>query len=99
MTNAGLLGKALTYEGKPKVDAPCGSLSPILKVVFEGAPINIFSLEVEGAEPMVLHTIDSNIVMIKVMMIEVKSSIVMIKVMMIEVKSNLCQKQTAKEAS
>jgi hypothetical protein len=37
--------------------------------------------------------------MIKVMMIEVKSSIVMIKVMMIEVKSNLCQKQTAKEAS
>jgi hypothetical protein len=74
MTNARLLGKALTYEGKPTVDVPCGPLSPVLEDIFEGAPINFFSLDVEGAEPMVLRTIDFNKVMIEVMMIEVKNN-------------------------
>jgi FkbM family methyltransferase len=76
MTNVGLVGSAKTYEGKPTVDVPCGPLGPVLKDVFEEEQrVAFFSLDVEGAEPMVLETIDfdSKLIIIEVLMIEVEN--------------------------
>lgn len=74
MTNAGLKGKAKTYDQKPMVDVPCGPLGPVLQDVFEGQSINFLSLDVEGAEPMVLETIDFDKVKIHVLMVEVQNT-------------------------
>jgi hypothetical protein len=74
MTNVGLVGKALTYTGKPTVDVPCGPLTPVLQDVFEGERISLFVLDVEGSESLVLDTIDFEAVMIEVMMIEVTNN-------------------------
>mmetsp|Transcript_18796 Transcript_18796/g.51473 ORF Transcript_18796/g.51473 Transcript_18796/m.51473 type:complete len:345 (+) Transcript_18796:211-1245(+) len=73
MTNVGLVDKARTYEGKPTVDVPCGPLQPILQDVFlaNQGEIHFFSLDVEGAESLVLNTIDFTGIFIHVMMIEV----------------------------
>ena len=76
-TNAGLQGKALAYNnsGTKTVPVPCGPLSPVLEDVFakEGR-INFFSLDVEGAEVMVLETIDFSKIQIDVLMIEVENT-------------------------
>eukprot|EP00539_Tryblionella_compressa_P001336 CAMPEP_0178745380 /NCGR_PEP_ID=MMETSP0744-20121128/7269_1 /TAXON_ID=913974 /ORGANISM="Nitzschia punctata, Strain CCMP561" /LENGTH=193 /DNA_ID=CAMNT_0020398569 /DNA_START=128 /DNA_END=709 /DNA_ORIENTATION=- len=74
MTNAGLMGHAKTYEGKPTVDVPCGPLGPILETIFEEEPIQFFSLDVEGAEHLVLETIDFTKVRIHVFMIEIQNN-------------------------
>ena len=74
MANSGLIGQALTYQGKPTVDVPCGPLAPVLQDIFENERINFFSLDVEGAEPMILETIDFDKVLIEVMMIEVQNN-------------------------
>ena len=79
MTNAGLVGHAKTYEGKPTVDVPCGPFAPILRDIFDDEgnalpTIDFFSLDVEGAEPLVLSTIDFKAIRIHVMMIEVVNS-------------------------
>ena len=72
MTNSGLEGKALTYTGKPTVSVPCGPLGPVLEDIFqEEGKIDFFSLDVEGAEPEVLTTIDFTKIQIDVIMIEV----------------------------
>jgi hypothetical protein len=73
MTNVGLVGKAVTYVGRPTVEVPCGPLTPVLQDVFEGERISLFVLDVEGSESMVLDTIDFEAVMIEVMMIEVEN--------------------------
>jgi hypothetical protein len=60
-SNAGLEGSALAYKDSPKptVPVPCGPLGPVLQDMFpKGETINFFSLDVEGAELMVLQTID-----------------------------------------
>ena len=74
ITNVGLPGFAKTYEGKPTVDVPCGPLTPVLLDVFDGLPINFFSLDVEGSERLVLDTIDFELVVIHVMMIEIQNN-------------------------
>lgn len=81
LTNSGLVGKANALAGKPTVDVPCGPLTPILEDVFQNQTIDFFSLDVEGAEPMVLDTLDF--------------SKVRINVMMIEAQNNFCRKQCA----
>jgi hypothetical protein len=73
LTNSGLEGKAKAYEGRAAVDVPCGPLGPVLEDVFRGKSISFFSLDVEGAEPMVLETIDFEKVHIDVLMIEVEN--------------------------
>ena len=79
MTNAGLIGHAKTYAGKPTVDVPCGPLTPILADIFDGyESINFFSLDVEGAESLILNTIEWD-------------KIPRIDVMIIEIKNNHCQ--------
>jgi len=72
-TNAGMKGFAKAYDKKEilHVNVPCGPLSPVLENVFQEENINFFSLDVEGAEMLVLDTIDFNKVQIDVMMIEV----------------------------
>ena len=57
---------------------PCGPLGPVIEKVFPGrlqlqlpSRVNFFSLDVEGAEKMVLDTIDFSKVQIDVFMIEV----------------------------
>ena len=76
--NSGLEDHAVTYKGKgrPKVEVPCGPLGPVLEDIFEDnqRTINFFSLDVEGAEPLVLKTIDFDKVMIEVLMIEVQNA-------------------------
>jgi len=79
ITNVGLVGHAKTYAGKPTVDVPCGPLSPILQDIFaddrRGRPtLDFFSLDVEGAESLVLSTIDFQAVRIHVLMIEIDNS-------------------------
>lgn len=71
MTNAGLKGKARDYDEKPQVGVPCGPLGPVLEDIFEGERINFFSLDVEGAEVMVLKTIDFTRIHIDVLMVKV----------------------------
>jgi len=86
MTNVGLVGHAKTYEKKPTVDVPCGPLSPVLEDVFGDDAVfggggsarlptlDFFSLDVEGAEMLVLSTIDFGAVRINVLMIEIKNN-------------------------
>ena len=72
MANAGIQGKAKTYDAKPMVAVPCGPLGPVLEDVF-GERIHFMSLDVEGAEPMVLRTIDFSKIQIDVLMVEVSN--------------------------
>lgn len=89
MTNVGLVDHAKTYKGRPTVDVPCGPLSPILEDMMfveeygnNNAPdsesalptLDFFSLDVEGAEALVLSTIDFHAVRINILMIEIQNN-------------------------
>jgi hypothetical protein len=76
MTNSGLKGHAKTYDSKPHIDVPCGPFTPVLEDIFafSNKRINFFSLDVEGAEHLVLKTIDFSKVMIDVIMIEIRNN-------------------------
>jgi hypothetical protein len=76
MTNAGLKGHAKTYDAKPHVDVPCGPFSPVLEDIFafSNKRINFFSLDVEGAEYLILKTIDFSKVTVDVFMIEIRNN-------------------------
>jgi hypothetical protein len=69
--NVGQVGptKAFTGYAARLVDVPCGPLSPVLESILDGH-INFFSLDVEGAEAMVLKTIDFSKVTIDVLIAE-----------------------------
>ena len=73
ITNVGLPGFAKTYEGKPTVEVPCGPLTPVLLDIFKDKPVLFFSLDVEGAENLVLQTLDFSKVQIHVLMIEIQN--------------------------
>ena len=68
-TNAAQAGTNNAYEGKNEVPVPCGSLTPVLLDLFDGR-VTLFSLDVEGAEPMVLESIDFRRVRFDVIMVE-----------------------------
>ena len=68
--NAGVTGYAKTYDGRHEVPVPCGSLTPAILDLIPDGRINFFSLDVEGAEPLVLENIDFNQVFIDVLMVE-----------------------------
>jgi Methyltransferase FkbM domain len=74
-TNAGLKGKALAYENTTAVDVPCSRFTPILADIFEGyESINFLSLDVEGAEHLVLETVDFEVIpRIDILMIEIEN--------------------------
>ena len=82
--NAGVQGYALAYnksKAPPTVDVPCGPLSPVLADIFAAhdqhwdhkPTLDFFPLDVEGAEALVLSTIDFHALRIHVLMIEIHS--------------------------
>ena len=68
--NTGLVDAAKTYEGRATVDVPCGPLTPVLQDLFGDQGVSFFSLDVEGAEKLVLDTVDFKAVRIDIIMIE-----------------------------
>eukprot|EP00536_Pseudo-nitzschia_multiseries_P002369 jgi/Psemu1/183353/e_gw1.31.44.1 len=54
----------------PTADVPCGSLTKVLLDVFPGGHVDFFSLDVEGAEPLVLEHIDLDKVFVEIFMVE-----------------------------
>lgn len=74
-TNAGLAdGSVETAYTKDRqkepVIVPCGHLTNVLLDVFPQGHITLFSLDVEGSEPLVLNQIDFDQVFIEIFMIE-----------------------------
>ena len=76
-TNAGIQGHAQAYDNKlvHNVTVPCDPLGPVIEHVFgfggklDLPPrVNFFSLDVEGAEKLVLDTIDFSRVQIDILM-------------------------------
>eukprot|EP00979_Chaetoceros_neogracilis_P002187 scaffold383_cov229-Chaetoceros_neogracile.AAC.4 len=74
LTNAGIPGHALDFKNNKKIQVPCGPLGPVLEKMFPGGRIDFFSLDVEGAEMLVLNTIDFDKIRVDVFMIEVENS-------------------------
>ena len=68
-TNAGLLGKAKAYADKTVVDVPCGSLTPVIKDIL-GGHVDFFSLDVEGAEALVVENIAFDEIVVELMIVE-----------------------------
>ena len=59
-----------TFLRTIRVDVPCGSLTKGLLDIFPNGHVSFFSLDIEGAEPLVVGNIDFDKVFIEVMMIE-----------------------------
>jgi hypothetical protein len=49
---------------------PCGSLTPLLLDLYPGGHVTVFSLNVEGAEPHVVKTLDFDVLFIELMIVE-----------------------------
>ena len=84
-TNSGMKGHATQYDSKDNItytsniQVPCGPIGPVIEHVFPGKVdllprINFFSLDVEGAEKLVLDTIDFSRVQIDIFMIEIQNN-------------------------
>ena len=52
------------------MEVPCGSLTNVLIDIFPQGHVTLFSLDVEGSEPLVLKQLDFEKVYIEVMIIE-----------------------------
>ena len=52
------------------MEVPCGSLTNVLLDIFPQGHVTLFSLDVEGSEPLVLKQLDFEKVYIEVMIIE-----------------------------
>lgn len=52
------------------MDVPCGSLTDVLLDVFPHGHVTLFSLDVEGSEPLIVEHIDFERVFIEIMIIE-----------------------------
>jgi hypothetical protein len=74
-TNAGLTDHVTVIKNNKKIQVPCGPLGPILEKMFPEGHITFFSLDVEGAEKLVLDTIDFNKIRVDVFMIEVENGL------------------------
>lgn len=77
LSNNGMEGFAKSYAGKQTVEVPCGPLTPVLHDIFGAmGKIDFFSLDVEGAELLVLETIDfsSSDLSIEVIMVEIQNT-------------------------
>mmetsp|Transcript_11699 Transcript_11699/g.21278 ORF Transcript_11699/g.21278 Transcript_11699/m.21278 type:complete len:379 (-) Transcript_11699:32-1168(-) len=74
MTNGGLADGSVktSYTARNRtIDVPCGSLTKVLLDVFPNGHVSFFSLDVEGAEPLVVgKAINFDKVFIEILMIE-----------------------------
>jgi Methyltransferase FkbM domain len=59
-----------SYKEIVPVQVPCGSLTPVLLDFFPGGHVTFFSLDVEGAEALVLQNIDFDQVYIEILIAE-----------------------------
>lgn len=73
LSNNGIEDVALSYKGKSAIKVPCGPLTSVLLDVFGGA-VSFLSLDVEGAESMVLDTVDFTKLRIDIVMVEVQNT-------------------------
>jgi len=75
LSNNGMEGLAKSYVGKETIEVSCGPLTPVLHDIFgPDGKVTFFSLDVEGAEMMVLETLDFDVLMIEVLMVEIQNS-------------------------
>lgn len=75
LSNNGVQGLAKSYTGKETIEIPCGPLTPVLLDIFgPRGKISFFSLDVEGAELLVLETIDFNVIDVDVIMVEIQNT-------------------------
>jgi hypothetical protein len=74
-TNAGLTDHVTVIKENKKIRVPCGPLGPILEKMFPDGHITFFSLDVEGAEKLVLDTIDFSKIRVDLFMIEVENGL------------------------
>ena len=71
MTNAGLSSIKTSYSVKNwTVDVACGSMTNVLLDIFPHGHVTFFSLDVEGAEPLIVGNIDFGRVFIEIMIVE-----------------------------
>jgi hypothetical protein len=68
-TNAAQANVPSTYDNSTLVHVPCDSLTPTLYDIL-GGYVTFFSLDVEGAEAMVLNTVDFSKIHVDVWMVE-----------------------------
>jgi FkbM family methyltransferase len=61
------------YKGARTIDVPCGPIHPVVLDVL-GPRVHFFSLDVEGAEPMVLRAIDFDAIFVDVLIVEVHNN-------------------------
>eukprot|EP00521_Asterionellopsis_glacialis_P006617 CAMPEP_0195284838 /NCGR_PEP_ID=MMETSP0707-20130614/2893_1 /TAXON_ID=33640 /ORGANISM="Asterionellopsis glacialis, Strain CCMP134" /LENGTH=315 /DNA_ID=CAMNT_0040344239 /DNA_START=173 /DNA_END=1120 /DNA_ORIENTATION=- len=74
-TNGGLADGSVNtaYDSRRNIttaEAPCGSLTKVLLDVFPHGHVSFFSLDVEGAEPLILRHLEFDKVFIELVMIE-----------------------------
>jgi len=75
LSNNGVQGLAKSYMGKETIAIPCGPLTPVLLDIFgPHGKIAFFSLDVEGAELLVLETLDFDALFIEVIMVEIQNT-------------------------
>mmetsp|Transcript_15642 Transcript_15642/g.29500 ORF Transcript_15642/g.29500 Transcript_15642/m.29500 type:complete len:337 (+) Transcript_15642:51-1061(+) len=74
-TNAGLTDHVKVIKNNKKIKVPCGPLGPILEKMFPDGHVTFFSLDVEGAEKLVLDTIDFEKIRVDIFMIEVENGL------------------------
>lgn len=70
---AQLVGVDTPYQKQPHVrlaDVPCGSLTPVLTNLFHGKPITFFSLDVSGAEHLVVQNLDFSTVQVDILIVQ-----------------------------
>lgn len=66
---------AKSYIGKETIEIPCGPLTPVLLDIFgPDGHISFFSLDVEGAELLVLETLNFDVLLIEVIMVEIQNA-------------------------
>lgn len=74
LSNNGMKDLAISYSGKDTVEVPCGPFTPVLLDIFgTNRTISFLSLDVEGAESLVLETVDFAKLDIHVVMIEIQN--------------------------
>lgn len=75
LSNNGMQDLAKSYIGKETIEIPCGPLTPVLLDIFgPDGHISFFSLDVEGAELLVLETLNFDVLLIEVIMVEIQNA-------------------------
>ena len=69
-TRSSIEGIDSEANAEDRVEVPCGSLTNVLLDLFPNRHINFYSLDVEGAEPMILRNLDLNVVTVDVLIAE-----------------------------